>query len=134
LDGKRHGKDGMRVVINSDFGGPSLSRLAFELLLTRKGIEYDIVGGDTPSDGSIFIHESFYHKGHAGNNSFYLSDIDYMMNRADPDLIYVIETLGDEANGPCASLKVIEIPDDIQWQINEYDGREWIAEEHRTWR
>lgn len=26
-----------------------------------------------------------------------------------------------------------EVPDDVQWQIEEYDGREWVAETHRTW-
>ncbi len=25
------------------------------------------------------------------------------------------------------------IPDDVKWQIEEYDGLEWIAEKHRTW-
>jgi hypothetical protein len=36
-------------------------------------------------------------------------------------------------NGDFAELKVVEIPDDVQWQIEEYDGKEWIAEKHRTW-
>lgn len=54
--------------------------------------------------------------------------------RTDPDLIEVIERLGNEANGRHAELKVVEIPDDVEWKIEEYDGQEWIAEEHRTWR
>ena len=28
----------------------------------------------------------------------------------------------------------VEIPDDVEWQIEEYDGSEWIAEKHRIWR
>ena len=55
------------------------------------------------------------------------------INRADPDLISVIEELGEEANGHYASLKIIEIPSDVKWTIEEYDGLEWVAEEHRTW-
>lgn len=31
-------------------------------------------------------------------------------------------------------LKVVSIPADVEWQIEEYDGAEWIAEKHRTWR
>jgi hypothetical protein len=32
-----------------------------------------------------------------------------------------------------AELKVVESPDDVEWEIEEYDGIEWIAEVHRTW-
>lgn len=54
--------------------------------------------------------------------------------RDDPLLIQVIEELGsDSASGDFASLQIVEIPDDVDWQIEEYDGFEWIAEKHRTW-
>ena len=33
----------------------------------------------------------------------------------------------------CAELRVIKIPDDVKWYIDEYDGMEWVAEIHRTW-
>lgn len=54
-------------------------------------------------------------------------------NRTDKLLIQVIEELGEEANGNCASLKIVEIPDGIDYSIEEYDGNEHIAESHRTW-
>jgi len=54
--------------------------------------------------------------------------------RTDPELIEVIEKLGGKASGECADLAVVKVPDDVDWQIEEYDGREWIAEKHRTWR
>ena len=54
-------------------------------------------------------------------------------NRADPKLVECVETLGERANGMCADLEVLDIPDDVEWEIQEYDGREWIAEKHRTW-
>ena len=54
--------------------------------------------------------------------------------RDDTDLIQVVKELGeDEASGSFASLKVVEVPDDISWTIEEYDGIEWIAEAHKTW-
>ena len=53
--------------------------------------------------------------------------------RTDPKLIECIEELGVEANGFYAKLKIIEIPDDVNWEIKEYDGVEWVAEKHRTW-
>lgn len=55
------------------------------------------------------------------------------IQRDDPHLVQVVETLGDAAGTKYARLKVVEIPDDVQWTIEEYDGIEWIAEVHRTW-
>ena len=55
------------------------------------------------------------------------------VDRSDPQLIQVIEQLGKEANGGCADLKIIDIPDGIEYEIEEYDGTEWVAEKHRTW-
>ena len=119
----------MKVVINQDFGGFGLSKNAFELLLQRKGIEYEIVESKTFG----FEKESFYHKGHAGDDNYYLSDYDFYDNRSDEDLIAVVEELGEAANGWAASLKIVEIPDGVEWFIHEYDGLEHVAERHRTW-
>lgn len=55
------------------------------------------------------------------------------IDRADPDLIKVIESLGEKANGSHAKLEIVEIPDGTDWEVEEYDGREWIAEKHATW-
>lgn len=53
--------------------------------------------------------------------------------RTVPALIQTIEELGDRANGEFAKLYVAEIPGDAAWYIEEHDGREWVAEAHRTW-
>jgi len=58
---------------------------------------------------------------------------DWDVERDDPVLLQVIEEMGDRADGKYSSLKIVEIPDDVQWQIEEYDGREHVAEAHRTW-
>ena len=54
--------------------------------------------------------------------------------RDDSELVRVVEALGAEANDRHAELKVIQIPDDVDWEIKEYDGIEHVAEKHRTWR
>lgn len=54
-------------------------------------------------------------------------------DRADPKLVEVVERLGDRANGAHASLRVVEIPDGIDWEIDDYDGVETVREKHRSW-
>lgn len=56
------------------------------------------------------------------------------LSRDDPKLVDCVEQLGDAASGKMASLRVVEIPDDVEYPIKDYDGIEWIAEIHRTWR
>jgi hypothetical protein len=44
-----------------------------------------------------------------------------------------VETLGSAANGWAAELKVVEIPDGIEWYVDDYDGLEVVNEKHRSW-
>ena len=53
--------------------------------------------------------------------------------RACPFLVQVVEQLGEDASDSYADLKIVEVPDDVNWCIEEYDGKEWVAEVHRTW-
>jgi hypothetical protein len=116
----------MKVVINSCFGGFGLSTVAFETLLQRKGIAFE---------KCISMHDipHYFHAGHLNDNDFYLSEYDFYESRNDADLIAVVEELGASANSQFSSLRIIEIPDDVEWEVHEYDGREHIAEKHRTW-
>jgi hypothetical protein len=60
---------------------------------------------------------------------FYERDI----SRDDPYLIKIVKELGSSAAGAHANLKIVEIPGDVEWIVQDYDGAEWIAEKHRTW-
>ena len=55
--------------------------------------------------------------------------------RTDTLLIEMIETLGAErASGAFAKIRIAEVPDDVRdWDLVNVDGKEWIAEAHRTW-
>jgi hypothetical protein len=48
-------------------------------------------------------------------------------------LISIVELMSSDANGEYAELKIVSVPDDVNWYVEEYDGREWVAERHRTW-
>lgn len=54
-------------------------------------------------------------------------------DRSNPQLVKCVEKLGKLANGKYAELNVVEIPDGTEYQIEEYDGVEWVAEKHKTW-
>jgi len=125
----------MKVVINKCYGGFGLSQAALQWLIDNKGwtvkdvntneewenTETDIV--NLKSDDSKYLGPLTINKVDEYKNSF----------RTDKDIIIAIEVLGKTADGKHAELKVVEIPDDIEWDIQEYDGIEWIAEKHRTW-
>lgn len=54
-------------------------------------------------------------------------------SRTCPLLVECVEELGEKSFGACASLKVVEIPDGVEWTIDEYDGKESIEEKHQSW-
>lgn len=53
--------------------------------------------------------------------------------RDDPYLVQIVRELGAASHGGYAKLKIVEVPGDVEWDIQEYDGVEWVAERHRTW-
>lgn len=121
----------MKIVINSQVGGFGLSDDAFEMLLNMKNIPFE-----KKADSGAFGYTNYYNAGHVGEAAHFLWDRDFTMDekRADPDLVKVVEELGDRANGQFASLKIVEIPDDVKWYIYGPDfGNESIHEVHRVW-
>ena len=120
----------MKVVINRCYGGFGLSEEAFEMLLNRKGIEFEKV----PAKFTFNKKEcDYYTKGHVGEDAHYLWYYQFADDRSDADLVDIVEQLGDAANSWASELKIVEIPDGIEWYVEEYDGMEWVAEKHRTW-
>ena len=96
-----------KIVINTCYGGFDLSDEAITMWRERKGIADD--ARPTYADE---------------------------LARDDADLIAVVEELGEKANSTYSQLKVVEVPmwlNEKGWTIEEYDGREWIAENHCTW-
>lgn len=107
----------MKIVINADFGGFDLSFEAYKRIAKLKGWTHAV----NDYDNDYWIMEPEKYK--------YAPEL----NRNDPDLVAVVEELGEESWGTYSVLKVVEIPDDVDWYIDEYDGKEHVAEQHRTW-
>lgn len=142
----------MKVVVNKCYGGFGLSPKAIKQYLERKGkecyfyiqTEYGFHIGqedeykriDNPEEEQFSILYTFTEDlGETVNDIndrdswFYAREVD----RDDEELVGVVEELGEEANGPHANLQVKDIPDGINYVIDEYDGIETIREEHRSW-
>ena len=112
----------MKIVINACYGGFGLSEQAKDRFLDIKGWTYT----KSESKFSELMGPDYTVE---GNPHWYEREID----RGDPVLVQVVEELGAAAHGRHAELRVVDVPDDVVWEIEEYDGREWIAEVHRTW-
>ena len=101
-----------------------------ELIKALRGVQYVVIntcyGGFGLSERAVRDYKDM-----AGitDDKWYERDIP----RDDPYLIKIVRDLGMAANGTHANLKIVEVPPDVEWQIEEYDGNEWVAEKHRIW-
>jgi hypothetical protein len=96
----------------------------------KTGIRYvvinDCYGGFGLSDLAIVEYKKL-----SGITDPSFNDRD--ISRDDPYLVKIVKELGMAANGAHSNLKIVEIPGDIDWLVQDYDGAEWVAERHRTW-
>jgi hypothetical protein len=94
----------MKVVINTCYGGFGLSEASLEEYKKRAGItDPNFSYWQIPRDNEHLV--AMVEEG---------VNLDYL-------------------EGQFAELKIVEVPDDVNWYIEEYDGMEHVAERHRTW-
>lgn len=134
----------MKIVINKCYGGFALSPeglLAFYKLKNKPCYIFEsetlnpyVLGSDKNKNYGFEAYSvpNPLDYDEKSLNDFYISNTN--IKRNDPDLVKVVETLGYEKAGFFYSeLGIVEIPDDVDWQIEDYDGAEWVSEKHRTW-
>ena len=110
-----------KILINTDVGGFSLSLEAKELYLKEKGFSYTVEKTNGAWCEYVILPPEI-------NRTLYL------LLRDDPVLIRIFEQIGSERfSADYCTVKIVEIPDDVQWIICESNGYEWVAEKHRTW-
>lgn len=146
----------MKVVINRCYGGFGLSDAAYERLIElgvpvrryvteRRNPETKLYEPEPDNEGEIIFDRELTPPEEDGFSDIYhrYKNTDAKENRywdtwtresrTHHLVIQVVEELGAKADGRCAELSVVEIPDGIDYEISEYDGLEHIAEKHRTW-
>ena len=101
----------MKIAINKCYGGFGVSKAIYDEL----GIEWDGYG-------------------YLNNGVLGVESDNYYEYRSHPKLIAAIEKVGEEkASGDLAEIRIRDIPDGIEWELDEYDGIETINERHRSW-
>lgn len=136
-----------KVILNKCYGGFDISKEAYMLYAKKKGLTLYLYESNYISprkfiykktnDETLFIH---YFTKDMGDN-VEISNEDYEKyclylreeHREDPVLIEVVEELGEKANGRFGYLKVVEIPDDLDYVIDEYDGIETLHQKVEEW-
>lgn len=135
----------MKVAYNACYGGFGLSNKATQEFAKRKGIilfwyrsvernptiYYRLEG--VPDDSGCDINAFTTDLGEVAQT--YPEDTYYYptYDRADEDLIAVIEELGAAANDSYAELAIAEIPDGAEYEITEYDGYEGVEPPRTVW-
>ena len=98
------GKHTMKIVINRCKGAFCLSPEALAIYNDKKG--YRMTHGSMP---------------------------DCSEARIDPVLVAIVDLLGPKASGPNSNLGIVNIPDDLDWEVFNHCGWEWVAAANSTW-
>jgi hypothetical protein len=132
----------MKIVINSCYGGFSLSPKGERRYLELKGLnpyfyrqtKYKFNDGKTEfiridhidDVPDLFFYCTTYDQGKTlpdfPEDIFHSRDL----KRSDPILVQVVEELGAESFGACAKLRIVDIDKGRWFKIDEYDGYESI--------
>ena len=134
-----------KVILNKSYGGFEVSKEAYELYAKKKGLKLFYYDRDGKTDkyryavdkGNLFVDiftKDFGNNVIISDENFekyglYLNS-DY---REDSILIEVVEELEEKASGCCGRLVVVEIPDDLDYVIDKYDGIEILHQKVKEW-
>lgn len=126
-----------KIVISAPLDGNNLigmfrlSDEAVEWLITKRGWKLITDVSQEPEDTRKFIFQQ--------ESNYIASKVEYVVPittsmRSDEDLVACLEEMGKDASGYYSNLKIVEVPDDVDWELQICNGVEWIAEKHRVWR
>lgn len=140
-----------KVILNKCYGGFDVSDKAYQLYAKKKGLQlyrYEMILSNNNSNRKyekVEKRENYsllvnYFTKDLGD-IVEISNEDYKKynicltnrHREDSVLIEVIEELGEEASGSFGKLVIVEIPDDLEYVIDEHDGLETLHEKVQEW-
>ena len=119
----------MKIVVNRSNGGFGLSDAARRLLFAHKTSHVKF----SPIPAALGRQETTETVGGSLTDDFRITwGPDQGRRRTDPNLVAVVEELGDEASGFGARLVVVDVPDGVDWVIDEFDGNEQVRSREET--
>lgn len=148
-----------KVVVNKCYGGFGLSDAAYERLIElgiplRKYIQQkrgedgrylpepqnegfiifdrDLEDEDTTPLGRALTDARKRKSKSIFGNRYWESWTRDIENRSHPLVVQVVEELGAAASDELAKLKVVEVPEGVEWELDEYDGIESVREKSRS--
>jgi len=122
-----------KIVYNACYGGFGLSHAALRRWAELKGdTVYDYVDPRYRDRDNSDYHrqlirctpEEYDNASSEVQNEMFISTYD--IPRHDPELVQVVEELGEAANGSCARLVIEELDPGTRYRITEYDGYESV--------
>lgn len=140
----------MKVILNKCFGGFGISLEGYKLYCQKKNLPCIFYRFDSVKDkNNIFKKVSTpnymsycftYDFGETFESTVGVDDSQFekmlyldSSYREDATLIEVVEELGEKANGRFANLVVVDIPDGLNYVIDDYDGVETLHERVKEW-
>jgi hypothetical protein len=129
----------MKLVINKCFGGFGVSIAAMKEMIGKcpHVIANDPIkwyGSKEKWEAAIAdpnnIHRDYMY---FDDRNWVVTDDHRSDARDCPVLVATVERMGAAASSSLAKLRVVEIPDGIEYDVDEYDGIEHVAEKHQTW-
>ena len=137
----------MKVILNKCYGGFHLSHEAYMLYAKKKGLILYPYALDYSTDTYHYINNPeneskytihYFTKNYGDTVSFKDVEDKYLfwlnhLYRDDPILVEVVEELGERANGHFADLVVADIPDNMGYVIDSYDGKETLHQKVQEW-
>ena len=106
----------MKVLINRSYGEIRLIRAV-----------YDALGAPWPDKATGWGQADDQTR--PTNGDFGINSTDPHAWRYDAHLIAVVEKIG----GRDVEMMIVDIPDGVDWEIWDYDGKESVHEKHRFW-
>ena len=123
----------MKVVIDTGWNGElRLTPDALREFFKCEGIEYTEEKPEWALNEDLFAGDFFVKI--AGEDEADIANRVLKNHRSNPALVGLIEEWGEKAALEMCQPRIVEIPDDVDWEIASPDvGQEWIQEKHRVW-
>lgn len=130
----------MKIIISPESGSFSLKREILEALFTQfPDLFQDAFPVEElrlPGQSDEEVREWHDSAVLQGSNLYFIKDRDAAL-RTHPYLLQLLEKEGSDAVAGrfCSALKIVEVPDNVEWYLYTHDdGTEAIHERHRVWK